>query len=232
VEALLRWAHPGMGMVAPLDFIPVAEETGLIVEIGAWVVSEALHQLSIWRTEGHEKLWVSVNVSARQLRDSRLVDHVETELRRFGVPADRLVVEITESAMMDDEQTSAALFNRLRAMGVPLAVDDFGTGYSSLGHLRRFPVSKVKIDREFIAGLDTDTDNDDAAIVRAVVAMSLAMGLEVVAEGIETEGQRALLLETGVQLGQGWLFARAEPPEDCVLRVSSANVAQPTLAKS
>jgi diguanylate cyclase len=228
VEALLRWNHPGMGMVPPLDFIPVAEETGLIVEIGAWVVSEALRQLSIWRAEGLENLWVAVNVSARQLRDSRLVDHVETELRRFGVPADRLVVEITESAMMDDEQMSSALFNRLRAIGVPLAVDDFGTGYSSLGHLRRFPVSKVKIDREFIAGLDTD--NDDAAIVRAVVAMSLAMGLEVVAEGIETEGQRALLLETGVQLGQGWLFARAEAPENCVLRAGQP--AEPARAKS
>ena len=229
VEALLRWAHPGMGMVAPLDFIPVAEETGLIVEIGEWVVSEALRQLSLWRSEGHEDLWVAVNVSARQLRDARLVDHVEAELRRYGVPPDKLVVEITESAMMDDEQTSAALFNRLRAMGVPLAVDDFGTGYSSLGHLRRFPVSKVKIDREFIAGLDTD--NDDAAIVRAVVAMSLAMGLEVVAEGIETEGQRALLLETGVQLGQGWLFGRAEAPEDCVLGAGQP-AAQPARAKS
>jgi diguanylate cyclase (GGDEF)-like protein len=229
VEALLRWAHPGMGMVAPLDFIPVAEETGLIVEIGEWVVTEAVRQLSLWRAEGHESLWVAVNVSARQLRDARLVDHVETELRRFGVPADRLVVEITESAMMDDERTSAALFNRLRAMGVPLAVDDFGTGYSSLGHLRRFPVSKVKIDREFIAGLDTD--NDDAAIVRAVVAMSLAMGLEVVAEGIETEGQRALLLETGVQLGQGWLFARAEAPENCVLWAAQP-AAEPARAKS
>jgi diguanylate cyclase len=229
VEALLRWNHPGMGMVAPLDFIPVAEETGLIVEIGAWVVSEALRQLSIWRAEGLENLWVAVNVSARQLRDSRLVDHVETELCRFGVPADRLVVEITESAMMDDEQTSSALFNRLRAMGVPLAVDDFGTGYSSLGHLRRFPVSKVKIDREFISGLDTD--NDDAAIVRAVVAMSLAMGLEVVAEGIETEGQRALLLGAGVQLGQGWLFARAEAPENCVLRAGQP-AAEPARAKS
>ena len=225
VEALLRWAHPGMGMVAPLDFIPVAEETGLIVEIGEWVVSEALRQLSLWRSEGHEDLWVSVNVSARQLRDARLVDHVEAELRHYGVAPDKLVVEITESAMMDDEETSAALFNRLRAIGVPLAVDDFGTGYSSLGHLRRFPVSKVKIDREFIAGLDTD--NDDAAIVRAIVAMSLAMGLEVVAEGIETEGQRALLLETGVELGQGWLFGRAEAPEDCVLQVT-----QPARAKS
>jgi diguanylate cyclase (GGDEF)-like protein len=225
VEALLRWAHPGMGMVAPLDFIPVAEETGLIVEIGEWVVSEALRQLSVWRREGHLDLWVSVNVSARQLRDERLIEHVTGELHRYGVPPDKLVVEITESAMMDDEETSAALLERLRAMGIPLAVDDFGTGYSSLGHLRRFPVSKVKIDREFIAGLDTD--NDDAEIVRAVVAMSLAMGLQVVAEGIETELQRDLLLETGVHLGQGWLFSRAELPEDC--RLTSA---QPVRAKS
>jgi diguanylate cyclase len=230
VEALLRWAHPGMGMVAPLDFIPVAEETGLIVEIGEWVVSESLRQLSLWHAAGHESLWCSVNVSARQLRDSRLVDHLEAELLRFGVAPDKLVVEITESAMMDDEETSAALLGRLRALGVPLAVDDFGTGYSSLGHLRRFPVSKVKIDREFIAGLGTD--NDDAEIVRAVVAMSLAMGLEVVAEGIETEGQRRLLLETGVQLGQGWLFARAEAPEVCALTFDAAIASQPVRAKS
>ena len=225
VEALIRWAHPGMGMVSPLDFIPVAEETGLIVEIGEWVVSEALRQLNRWRLEGREDLWVSVNVSARQLRDARLVDHVESELRRYGVPPHKLVVEITETAMMADERTSAALLNRLREMGVPLAVDDFGTGYSSLGHLRRFPVSKVKIDRAFVSGVDTD--NDDAEIVRAVVAMSLAMGLEVVAEGIETEGQRALLLQTGVHLGQGWLFGRAEPPDECLL-----DAAQPVRAKS
>ena len=127
-------------------------------------------------------------------------------------------MEITETAMMADERSSAALLNRLREMGVPLAVDDFGTGYSSLGHLRTFPVSKVKIDRTFVSGLDTD--NDDAEIVRAVVAMSLAMGLEVVAEGIETEAQRALLLETGVHFGQGWLFGRAEPPEDCLLEAA------------
>jgi diguanylate cyclase (GGDEF)-like protein len=212
VEALLRWAHPGMGMVSPLDFIPVAEETGLIVEIGEWVVSEALRQVSRWHAAGAEDLWVSVNVSARQLRDSSLVDHVEAELARHQVPPEKLVLEITESAMMTDERTSAALLNRLRSLGVPIAVDDFGTGYSSLGHLRRFPVSKVKIDRAFVAGVDTD--NDDAEIVRAVVAMSLAMGLEVVAEGIETEGQRALLEQTGVPYGQGWLFGRPAPAED------------------
>ena len=232
VEALLRWAHPSMGMIQPLDFIPVAEETGLIVEIGDWVVSEAVRQLSIWRSEGHEDLWVSVNVSARQLRDARLVDHVESALRRHGVPADRLVVEITETAMMADERSASALLSRLRELGVSLAVDDFGTGYSSLGHLRTFPVSKVKIDRTFVSGLDTD--NDDAEIVRAVVAMSLAMGLEVVAEGIETEGQRALLRTTGVQFGQGWLFGRAEAPEVCLLQVAPPATVpgQPVRAKS
>jgi EAL domain-containing protein (putative c-di-GMP-specific phosphodiesterase class I) len=200
-------------MVSPLDFIPVAEETGLIVEIGEWVVSEAVRQLSSWRANGARDLWVSVNVSARQLRDSSLVGHVERELRKHNVPADRLLIEITESAMMADEDASAEVLERLRRLGVSLAVDDFGTGYSSLGHLRRFPVSKVKIDRGFVSRVDVDTG--DAAIVRAVVAMSHAMGLEVVAEGIETESQRALLERSGVSLGQGWLFGRPMAAEDC-----------------
>jgi EAL domain-containing protein (putative c-di-GMP-specific phosphodiesterase class I) len=216
-EALLRWAHPRLGMVSPLDFIPIAEETGLIVEIGEWVVSEALRQLARWRIQraaaGERDLWMSVNVSARQLRDASLVEHVEAELRRHDIPPHLLVLEITESAMMTDEVTSAALLHRLRALGVSLAVDDFGTGYSSLGHLRRFPVSKVKIDRAFVSGIEEDAD--DAEIVRAVVAMSLAMRLDVVAEGIETEGQCRMLQQLGVQLGQGWLFGRPTPAEDC-----------------
>jgi EAL domain-containing protein (putative c-di-GMP-specific phosphodiesterase class I) len=158
-------------------------------------------------------LWISVNVSPRQLRDQSLVAHVDAELRRHHLPADRLVLEITESAMMTDESGAAALLGRLRDLGVVLAVDDFGTGYSSLGHLRRFPVSKVKIDRAFVSGIDCETD--DAEIVRAVVAMSLAMRLDVVAEGIETEGQRELLQQLGVHFGQGWLFGRPAPAEDC-----------------
>jgi diguanylate cyclase len=228
VEALIRWAHPGRGLVSPLDFIPVAEETGMIVEIGEWVVSEALRQLSRWRELGADEMWMSVNVSARQLRDSRIVAHVSAELRRYDVPADRLLIEITESAMMADEQASAEVLAQLRALGLTLAVDDFGTGYSSLGHLRRFPVSKVKIDRGFVSGVDVD--HGDAAIVRAVVAMAHAMEIEVVAEGIETEAQRQLLEEIGVSLGQGWLFGRPTAAEDC--RFIDRLAAQALRAKS
>jgi diguanylate cyclase (GGDEF)-like protein len=216
-EALIRWAHPGRGMISPLDFIPVAEETGLIVEIGAWVITEAVRQLATWRREESgptgSDLWMSVNVSARQLQDPDLVGHVQAELERFGVPPHLLVLELTESAMMADPQSSAVLLTQLRALGVSLAVDDFGTGYSSLSHLRRFPVSKVKIDRAFVSGIEHDPDDEE--IVRAVVAMSLAMGLEVVAEGIETAGQHLLLNRLGVQLGQGWQFGRPAPAEDC-----------------
>jgi diguanylate cyclase (GGDEF)-like protein len=216
-EALLRWAHPALGMVPPLDFVPVAEETGMIVEIGEWVVSEAVRQLARWRdqrsSDGRSELWMAVNISPRQLRDPSLVDHVRDELARSGVPPEQLILEITETAMMADEELANGILLRLRALGVTLAVDDFGTGYSSLGHLRRYPVSKVKIDRAFVAGIEDDAD--DAEIVRAVVAMSLAMRLDVVAEGIETEGQRDLLRRIGVQLGQGWLFGRPAPAEDC-----------------
>ena len=213
LEALLRWAHPKRGMVSPLDFIPVAEETGLIIDIGAWVVSEAVRQLAVWRDQGRGLGWVSVNVSARQLQDTGLVTHVESALRRHQIPAELLVLEITESAMAADPEMSLVVLSQLRDLGVTLAVDDFGTGYSSLSNLRRFPVAKVKIDRSFVAGIAEDPE--DLEIVRAVVAMSLALGLDVVAEGIETEGQHALLRRLGVHLGQGWLFGRPVPAEDC-----------------
>ena len=218
VEALLRWAHPGKGMVSPLDFIPVAEETGLIVEIGAWVVSEAVRQLASWRAagirpDGHD-LFMAVNVSARQLQEPALVEHVEAELRRHNVPPHLLVLELTESAMMADAQMSAVLLRQLRDLGVRLAVDDFGTGYSSLSHLRRFPVTEVKVDRSFVSRIEQDADDEE--IVRAIVAMSFAMRMQVVAEGIETAGQRDLLHRLGVRLGQGWLFGRPVPAEDCV----------------
>jgi len=217
VEALLRWEHPGKGLISPLDFIPVAEETGLIVEIGGWVITEAIRQLASWRRAGLRPggtdLFMSVNVSARQLHEPGLVDHVAFELRRHNVPAHLLVLELTESAMMTDRESAGLMLHELRDLGVQLSIDDFGTGYSSLSHLRRFPVSKVKIDRSFVSGIEHDAD--DAEIVRAIVAMSLAMRLEVVAEGIETVGQCDILRQLGVELGQGWLFGRPQPAEDC-----------------
>jgi diguanylate cyclase (GGDEF)-like protein len=226
-EALLRWAHPGKGMISPLEFIPVAEETGLIVEIGQWVVSEAIRQLASWRAtgirpDGHE-MFMAVNVSARQLQETALVEHVEAELLRHDVPAHLLVLELTESAMMADPQSSAVLLKRLRDLGVKLAVDDFGTGYSSLSHLRRFPVSEVKIDRSFVSGIEQDADDEE--IVRAIVAMAFAMRMQVVAEGIETTGQRDLLHRLGVRLGQGWLFGRPTPAEDCVFETALSRLA-------
>ena len=169
---------------------------------------------------GLPDLWVSVNVSARQLRDDSLVDHVEAELARHGVPAEMLVLEITESAMMSDQDVASSLLHRLRDLGLTLAVDDFGTGYSSLGHLRRFPVSKVKIDRAFVSGIEHDAD--DAEIVRAVVAMSLAMRLDVVAEGIETEGQRALLAGARRPVRPGLALRPADARRGLHVRAASA----------
>jgi EAL domain-containing protein (putative c-di-GMP-specific phosphodiesterase class I) len=211
-EALLRWTHPVLGPMAPLDFIPVAEETGLIVDIGAWVVTEALRQLSVWRSQHGEAardVYVAVNVSARQLRDPALAQHVAVQLRRFDVPATNLVLEITESAMVADVEVASEPLLAVDALGVRVAVDDFGTGYSSLAHLRRFPVSILKIDRSFVDGIADDPD--DGEIVRAVVGMAEALGLALVAEGVETEQQRSLLSLLGVASAQGWLFGRPAP---------------------
>lgn len=216
-EALVRWERPGLGVVPPDDFIPLAEETGLIVEIGAWVLSEALRQVALWRetrrANGLPDLRMAVNISGRQLHDGSLVEQVRAGLALHDVPSRLLVLEVTETAMMADREVAVGILRQLSALGVEIAVDDFGTGYSSLGHLRQFPVAKVKIDRSFVAGIEDAAD--DAEVVRAVVAMSLAMGLDVIAEGIETDGQRRLLLGLGVRKGQGWLFGRPALAADC-----------------
>ena len=225
-EALLRWTHPGLGPVSPMDFIPVAEETGIIVDIGAWVVTEALRQLAQWRREHAplgDDVYVAVNVSARQLRDPALAAHVALLLRRFAVPADNLVLEISESAMVTDVEVASEPLRALDALGVRIAVDDFGTGYSSLAHLRRFPVSILKIDRSFVDGI-ADAEGD-GEIVRAVVGMADALGLGLVAEGVETEEQRVLLARLGVTSAQGWLFGRPAPAESAWVREP---VGQPT----
>lgn len=206
-EALMRWNHPELGAVSPMDFIPVAEDTGLIVRSGAWLLEEAANQLVQWRAErppDAPPLHVSVNISVRQLRDGGLVDVVRRVLADTGLPPDALWLEITESGVMEDLETSLATLGGLRALGVTLAVDDFGTGYSSLSYLGRLPVGIVKVDRSFIAGVGEGGASEP--IVRAVLAMAAAMGHRVVAEGVETQVQRDWLRALGCDLVQGWYY--------------------------
>ena len=213
-EALMRWNHPQLGAVSPRVFIPIAEDTGLIVASGAWLLEEAVTQLARWRTErptGLPPLHVSVNISVRQLRDSALVDVVGDVLARTGLPASALWLEITESGVMEDPETTLATLRALRRLGVTLCIDDFGTGYSSLSYLRRFPANIVKIDRSFVSGVGEGHDNE--AIVRAVVAMAHALGRQVVAEGVETAVQRDWLRALGCDLAQGWLYGAPRPAE-------------------
>jgi diguanylate cyclase (GGDEF)-like protein len=212
-EALMRWQHPTLGAVSPVDFIPVAEETGLIVQSGAWLLRESAAQLAAWTAErgpGARRLHVSVNVSVRQLRDGALVTVVRDVLADTGLAPDQLWLEITESGVMADIDTALITLNQLRGLGVTLCIDDFGTGYSSLSYLNRLPVGIVKIDRSFVSRVGEDDANE--SIVRAVLAMTRAMNLRVVAEGVETEVQREWLREQGCDLGQGWLYGKAELP--------------------
>jgi diguanylate cyclase len=212
-EALMRWTHPTLGPVSPLDFIPIAEETGLIVESGTWLLRESVHQLLRWTAErpaDARPLHVSVNVSVRQLRDGALVDIVRDVLADTGLPASALWLEITESGVMEDIETALATLVALRELGVLLCIDDFGTGYSSLSYLHRLPVGIVKIDRSFIAEVGEHGTNE--SIVRAVLAMTRSMGYRVVAEGVETEIQRDWLRAQGCDLAQGWLFGRPALP--------------------
>jgi diguanylate cyclase (GGDEF)-like protein/PAS domain S-box-containing protein len=207
-EALVRWQHPDRGLVAPDAFIDLAEESGLILPIGRWVLEAACRQLMEWRTNGQvsDAFTIAVNLSARQLAQPDLVQQVADALERTGAPAERIFLEITESVLMAERSVDAMV--ALRALGVRLSIDDFGTGYSSLGYLRRFPVDTVKVDRSFVDGLGTETE--DSAIVAAVVSLGHALGLTVVAEGVETERQLAELRALGCDRAQGFWFA---PPQ-------------------
>jgi diguanylate cyclase len=214
-EALMRWESPELGFVSPMEFIPIAEDTGMIVEMGAWLLRESVRQLQEWTAERgpHARpLHVSVNVAVRQLRDGSLVGIVGDALRETGLPASALWLEITESGVMEDIENALATLNALAGMGVTLAIDDFGTGYSSLSYLHRLPVGIVKIDRSFVATVGENGANEP--IVRAVLAMTHAMGHRVVAEGVETELQRDWLRAQGCDLVQGWLYGKAGRPAD------------------
>ena len=217
VETLVRWKHPAHGMIPPDKFIPLAEENGLITAIDTWVLAAACRQMRAWQDAGIELDFIAVNVSSRLFSRGELEDQVRRALSESGLPAGCLELEVTESAVMHDPEAAVELLRRLNNLGVRLSIDDFGTGYSSLLRLKRLPVHKLKIDQGFVAGLPED--EDDAAITRAIIALSHSLGLAVVAEGIESPEQAALLARYGCGLGQGYWFGRPLPAKEMDWRV-------------
>ncbi|MFN8076922.1 MAG: bifunctional diguanylate cyclase/phosphodiesterase [Kineosporiaceae bacterium] len=210
MEALLRWPHPVRGLVPPSTFIPLAEETGLIAAVGDWVLTQACTTLAQWASvPERSQLTLAVNVSARQLRGVDLAERVCQVLTETGAPPERLELELTESVFLHDVDEAVEVLTRLRDLGVRIALDDFGTGYSCLAYLRRLPLSKLKIDQRFVAGVPTSAP--DGEIIRAIIAMVHSLGLPVLAEGVETEEQQAFLAEGGCDYFQGYLHGRPAP---------------------
>jgi diguanylate cyclase (GGDEF)-like protein/PAS domain S-box-containing protein len=207
-EALLRWKHPTRGLVSPVDFVPVAEEIGFILELGAWVLRQACHQVRAWQLKfpAHADLFVSVNVSTKQFASSRFVDCVQESLAESGLDPRCLKLEITESAIMMDPKAAAEMLNNLRALGVSISLDDFGTGYSSLSYLQSFPIDTLKIDRSFINRLGSSSESDE--IVRTIVNLAHTLGMDVTAEGIEETSQGNQLVNLACESGQGFLYSR------------------------
>jgi diguanylate cyclase (GGDEF)-like protein len=220
LEALLRWSHPTRGQIPPSKFIPIAEESSLIVEIGQWVLERTCRQLGVWRRDGEvpNDLYVSVNLSARQMRDPHLLDTVRRALGDNDLPASALCLELTESLLMEEPAAASALLASLRELGVLLAIDDFGTGYSSLAYVQRFPAQSVKIDRSFVEALDAD-DTSQESLVAAIVAMARALGMTTVAEGIETPTQEARLIQLGCDAAQGYFYSKPVPADQLIATV-------------
>ena len=206
VEALLRWNKPGVGLVSPFEFIPVLEESGLMVKVGEWVIFEACRAIKTWLELGYNPGKVAVNLSERQFGNNKLLDTIERALNEVDIPADYIEFEITESLMMNDSDLTINTLKQIKEMGIDIAMDDFGTGYSSLAYLKRYPIDILKIDRAFVK--DVTDDENDAAIVDAIIALAKQLKLKVVAEGIETEAQYKLLKESGCEVGQGYLFSK------------------------
>jgi len=234
LEALIRWVHPERGLVPPMDFIPLAEECGLILPIGDWGLSEACGQIQKWCSEDprHTSLRVCVNLSARQFTREGLADHVEALLLRFGVSSRQLGLEMTESSLISDTHTALEVLGGLRRLGVSLLMDDFGTGYSSLNHLHSFPFDVLKIDRSFVGRM---TEGDQPLqIVRTIIELARVLGMDVVAEGIETREQYTLLRQMGCRYGQGFLFARPMPVGDIseLLRLPGRVLPEPAAEKA
>lgn len=219
-EALLRWEHPQQGLLQPDDFIELAEKTGLIIPIGEWVLNEACRQMRIWFDQGYSHWRIAVNLSALQFCYSGLVDSVVSALERNQLPANSLTLEITETTAMSDADASMTVLQKLSHMGVDLSIDDFGTGYSSLMYLKRLPANELKIDRGFVR--DLEHDSDDAAIVSAIVALGQALGLRIVAEGVETDTQQSFLTTLGCDSLQGFLLGQPLPAEQFMVDIHRA----------
>ena len=221
-KALLRWAHPRLGLVSPAQFVPLAERHGLMGEIGEWVIGQACRQAQIWREKGL-RMRIAVNISAHQLRQEDFVPRMEAELARHGVAPSRLTCEITETVAMEDTAQTRAAFERLRQAGFHVSIDDFGTGHSSLAVLRRLPAAELKIDQAFVADLGKADDSDArfasnaSSIVEAVIRIARTLGLRVVAEGVETEQQRDTLVRLGCDELQGYYFAKPMSAEALAL---------------
>ncbi|MCM0676283.1 EAL domain-containing protein, partial [Micromonospora phytophila] len=225
VEALLRWRHPRRGMVDPEELIRVAEQSAVMRLLTRRVVDDVVEQLAKWSAAGIG-LRAALNVSVRDLHTGEIADQIDDRLTRYGVPPQRLQVEITEGALMADPRRVLATISRLHRIGVGIALDDFGTGYSSLQHLRRLPLSEVKVDRSFVLGMAED--GDDAAIVRSMIELAGALGLRVVAEGVEDERTWRMLHAAGCDAAQGWFYARPMPAEELVAWLARYRPVRPT----
>jgi EAL domain-containing protein (putative c-di-GMP-specific phosphodiesterase class I) len=211
LEALVRWQHPERGLLPPLDFIGIAEESGLIIPLGEWVMLTACQQAVAWQQAGFAPVRVSVNVASQQLTESDLAATVRHVLDTTGMPGERLELEITESSLMSDAEATTEMLWNLKKTGLTVSVDDFGTGYSSMSYLKRFPLDALKIDQSFIQDLTVDAN--DAAITKAVIALAKALDLSTIAEGVEEEEQLEFLVEQGCDLIQGFLISRPMPVE-------------------
>jgi EAL domain-containing protein (putative c-di-GMP-specific phosphodiesterase class I) len=208
LEALVRWQHPERGLLPPVEFLDLAESTGLIVDISECVLRTACLQARQWQEQGREKLRVAVNVSARHFRQKDFVERIVSIVSETGLSPESLELELTESSIMENPESAAEILSEIRRLGISVAIDDFGTGYSSMSYLKRFCVDTLKIDRSFVNGVATDTH--DAAMVRAMITLARDLNLRVVAEGIETEAQLAFLNQLRCEEGQGYLFAKPE----------------------
>jgi EAL domain-containing protein (putative c-di-GMP-specific phosphodiesterase class I) len=211
VEALIRWRHPRDGLVSPAEFIPVAEDTGLILKLGDWVLDEACRQLQAWQAAGLAGLTMSVNLSAHQLHSPALFDHVQQTLKKYGLTGADLEFEITETVAMRDPDACISQLKALRRLGVRLSIDDFGTGYSSLSYLKLLPIHTLKLDQTFVR--DIENDANSVAICTATIALAHNLGLAVIAEGVETEAQRLLLTSHQCDFMQGYLFSKPLPAD-------------------